>query len=101
MSSECSIHTILTIVRLENLEWELLLDTKEESGFLAKTKKFASGDDFDLAERSSALFRLTGGDQAQARVESWRKRPISLPEKVTAEEERAGARKQAAKPAEN
>ena len=86
---------------LENLEWELLLDTKEESGFLAKTKKFASGDDFDLAERSSALFRLTGGEQAQARVESWRKRPISLPEKVTAEEERAGARKQAAKPAEN
>ncbi|HJT80081.1 MAG TPA: glycogen debranching enzyme GlgX, partial [Chthoniobacterales bacterium] len=87
---------------LEHLEWELLLDTRAESGFLDDTQKFASGDDFDLAERSAALFRLTRGEQAQAREESWRKRPIGLPEKVTAEEERAGGKKRAkAKPAEN
>ena len=74
---------------LEHLEWELLLDTRDESGFLATTKKYASGDDFNLAERCTALFRLTGGEQAQARVESYRKRPVSLPREVSAEEERA------------
>ena len=77
----------------EHLEWELILDTRDEAGFLANTKKVASGDDFDLAERSTALFRLTAGEPAQARAESWRKRPIGLPEEITAEEERAGARK--------
>jgi glycogen operon protein len=86
---------------LEHLEWELILDTVDESGFLATTRKYASGDDFDLPERSAALFQLTGGDQALARSESWKKRPIVLPEEVTAEEERAGARKPHPKPAEN
>jgi glycogen operon protein len=79
---------------LEHLEWELILDTREENGFLTTTRKYASGDDFALAERSTALFRLTGGEQAQARVESYRKRPISLPREVTAEEERAGGKKE-------
>ena len=82
---------------LEHLEWQLILDTCEETGFLDKARKFASGDDFDLADRSAALFHLTRGEQAQARVESWRKRPVGLPEKITAEEERAGARKKSAK----
>jgi hypothetical protein len=77
----------------ENLEWELILDTRHENGFAAKSSKFASGDDFDLGERSTALLQLTGGEQAQAREESWRKRPIHLPEKVTAEQERAGTKK--------
>jgi isoamylase len=86
---------------LEHLEWELTLDTREETGFLSKTKKYASGDDFELGERSTALLQLTVGEQAQAREESWRKRPTTLPEEITAEEERAGARKRAAKAAEN
>jgi isoamylase len=78
---------------LEHVEWELILDTRQETGFLNQTKKHASGDDFDLGGRSAALFQLTGGEQAQAREESWRKRPVNLPEKVTAHEERAGAKK--------
>jgi isoamylase len=78
---------------LEHLEWDMILDTSDESGFTAANRKFASGDDFDLKERSTALLRLTAGEQAQARVESWKKRPVTLPEKVTAEEERAGAKK--------
>jgi glycogen operon protein len=82
----------------EHLEWELILDTREESGFLNQSRKLASGDDFDLGERSSALLRLTAGEQTAAREESWRKRPTALPEEITAEEERAGARKPA-KPA--
>ena len=73
----------------ENLEWELILDTSDENGFLKQTKRFASGDDFELVDRSTSLFRLTSGEQAQAREESWKKRPVSLPAKVSAEEERA------------
>ena len=86
---------------LEHLEWELILDTEEEKGFLPAAKKYASGDDFNLVDRSAALLRLTSGEQAQARVESYRKRPFTLPREVSAEEERAGGIKPAeAKPQE-
>ncbi|MEP6603005.1 MAG: glycogen debranching protein GlgX [Spartobacteria bacterium] len=74
---------------LENLEWELLLNTAEEDGFLSEPKKFSSGEDVDLAERSTYLLRLTSGEQARAREESPKKRPVSFAE-VSAEEERAG-----------
>jgi isoamylase len=73
----------------EHLEWELILDTNDEDGFLPKTKKFASGDDVDLRDRSTCLLKLVAGAQAQARQESWKKRPVGIPI-VTAEEERAG-----------
>ncbi len=76
---------------VENLEWELILDTNEEEGFLARPKKFASGDDVDLAERATCLLRLIGGTQAQARHESWKKRRYELPGAVSGEEERARA----------
>ncbi len=78
---------------LEKLEWELILDTGEEAGFLEKTKIFASGDDIDVVERSACLLRLAGGAQAQARQESWKKRQVGLPPALTAEEERAARRK--------
>jgi glycogen operon protein len=79
----------------EKLEWELLVDTTDENGFLKKPKMFASGDDFAVQDRSTCLFRLAGGTQAQARQESWKKRQISLPAAVTAEEERAARRREA------
>jgi isoamylase len=72
----------------EQVEWELFLDTTDEDGFLPATKKFASGDDFDLAERSACLFKHTGGLQPQARRESWKKRHVDLPPPVSAAEER-------------
>jgi glycogen operon protein len=78
---------------MEKLEWELMLDTSDERGFLEKTRAFASGDDFELQDRSSSLFRLSGGTQAQARQESWKKRRIELPTSPSAEEERAGKKK--------
>jgi glycogen operon protein len=77
----------------EHLEWELILDTTDENGFPVAAGKLASGDDLSLGERSAYLLRLTGGEQAQAREESWKKRPITLPEKVTAEEERGESKK--------
>src|ERR1700730_3178140 len=73
----------------EHLEWELILDTATEEGFLKKEAKFSSGDDVDLKGRSAALLRLTSGLPTQARHESWKKRPFESG-KATAEQERAG-----------
>jgi glycogen operon protein len=73
----------------EELEWELILDTANETGFLEKTKKFASGDDVDLADRSACLLKLSAGEPIRAREESWKKRHFEPPA-VSAEEERAG-----------
>ncbi len=78
---------------LEKLEWELIIATAEEEGFLEKTRKFASGDDVEVADRSACLLRLSGGVQAQARHESWKKRSVGLPAALTAEEERERIRK--------
>ncbi len=74
---------------LENLEWELILDTSDEAGFPKKTKKFASGDDVDVSDRSASLLKLAVGAEEKARQESWKKRQFSPPP-LTAEEERAG-----------
>ena len=72
----------------ENLEWQLILDTMDPNGFLAEPKKIASGDDVDLRGRACCLLQLVRGAQAQAREESWRKRPVQFPP-FSAEEERA------------
>ena len=74
----------------EHLQWELVLDTMEEEGFLREPKIFSSGDDVDLDGRAAYLLKLTHGLQPQARQESWRKRPFGLPEAMSADEERAG-----------
>ena len=73
----------------EHLGWELLLDTSKEEGFLREPRGFTSGDDVDLADRSACLLRLTSGEQAKAREESWKKRHFDFPA-TSAEEERAG-----------
>ena len=72
----------------ENLEWQLVLDTMDPNGFLAEPRKFASGDDVSLGGRACCLLQLVSGAQAQAREESWKKRPVEFPP-VSAEEERA------------
>jgi glycogen operon protein len=72
----------------ENLEWQLILDTTDPNGFLAEPRKFPSGDDVDLGGRTCCLLQLVSGAQAQAREESWKKRPVEFPP-VSAEEERA------------
>ncbi|PYK75704.1 MAG: glycogen debranching enzyme GlgX, partial [Verrucomicrobia bacterium] len=72
----------------ENLEWQLVLDTMDSNGFLAEPRKFPSGDDVALGGRACCLLQLVSGAQAQAREESWKKRPVEFPP-VSAEEERA------------
>jgi glycogen operon protein len=72
----------------ENLEWQLILNTTEPTGFLTEPRKFASGDDVDLGGRACCLLQLVSGTQAQAREESWKKRAVEFPA-ISAEEERA------------
>jgi glycogen operon protein len=72
----------------ENIEWQLILDTVNQKGFLTEPKEFASGDDVDLGGRACCLLQLVKGAQAQAREESWKKRPVEFPP-LSAEEERA------------
>jgi len=75
----------------ENLEWQLILDTMDPNGFLAEPRKFPSGDDVDMGGRACCLLQLVKGAQAQAREESWKKRPVEFPP-LSAEEERARPR---------
>ena len=77
----------------EHLGWELILDTANEEGFLREPRGFASGDDVDLTDRSAFLLRLTSGEAAKAREESWKKRHFEFPP-VSAEEERAGGKQE-------
>ena len=64
----------------EHLEWQLILDTADEDGFLARSRRiFASGDDLGVDDRGAMLLKLVGGAQAQARKESWKKRQIEIP----------------------
>ena len=75
----------------EHLEWMLLLDTREEHGFLPKPKKFASGDDLEVIGRGTKLLKLVSGAQAQARHESWKKRQVQLPHELKTDATRAQA----------
>jgi len=70
----------------ESLGWELILDTKQEEGFLREKKGFASGDDVDLGDRSACLLQLASGEAAKARAESWRKRHFEFRATSAAEE---------------
>jgi glycogen operon protein len=72
----------------EHLEWEQILDTTNEDGFLKDPKKFSSGDDVDFGGRAACLFKLSRGEQPRARQESWKKRAVAVPPAVSAEEER-------------
>ena len=45
----------------ENIEWQLLIDTATESGFLAEPKSFASGDELPVIDRGVCLLKLSAG----------------------------------------
>jgi len=63
----------------EQIEWQLLIDTATESGFLAEPKSFASGDELPVIDRGACLLKLSVGAEAQARQESFRKRHFDFP----------------------
>jgi isoamylase len=64
-----------------DLEWQLILDTSQDRGFLDQPKAFASGEDVLMPDRSAFLLRLARGAQEQARQESYKKRHFPLPQK--------------------
>ncbi len=64
-----------------DLEWQLILDTNNDRGFLDEPKPFASGDDVPVTDRAVCLLKLTRGAQEQARQESFKKRHFTLPQK--------------------
>jgi len=63
---------------MEEVKWELLLDTRFEDGFTTP-ESHSAGEEFPLAARSLALFRLATGEHSHARTESWKKRAIKPP----------------------
>src|SRR5438477_3027101 len=71
----------------EGVEWQLLIDTATEPGFFAEPKCFGAGDELRVTDRGACLLKLVGGTQAQARQESFRKRPFDFPQGGAAPEE--------------
>jgi glycogen operon protein len=71
----------------EGVEWELLIDTATEQGFFAEPQRFSAGDELPVIDRGACLLKLCGGTQAQARQESFRKRPFDFPQGGVAPEE--------------
>ena len=65
-----------------DLEWQLILDTSNDRGFLDQPKPFASGEDVLVIDRAVCLLQLTRGAQEQARQESFKKRHFSFPQKI-------------------
>ena len=63
----------------EDLEWQLILDTATDEGFLPESKRFASGDDVPVLDRGVCLLKLISGTHAQARQESYKKRRFDMP----------------------
>ncbi|MDP9291125.1 MAG: glycogen debranching enzyme GlgX, partial [Verrucomicrobiota bacterium] len=58
----------------EEVRWELIVCTENESGFLETPKLYSAADELPLIDRSSCLLRLGVGSQVSARSESWKKR---------------------------
>ena len=63
----------------EHIQWQLILDTADEHGFLTEPRNFDSGDDVEVAGRGAKLLKLATGSQAKARYESWKKRHVEVP----------------------
>jgi glycogen operon protein len=78
----------------EQLDWELILDTMQDQGFLKKPKKCSSGDDVEVGARAACLLKLVRGAQERARHESWKKRHIELPRAATTPAEPQKTKKQ-------
>jgi glycogen operon protein len=57
----------------QDINWELIINTKLESGFVEPPTTHSSGDELEMAPRSMAVLRLVKGSQEDARNVSWRR----------------------------
>src|SRR5215831_3734274 len=71
----------------EGVEWQLLIDTATEPAFFGGSKRLGAGEELPVIDRGACLLKLCGGTQAQARQESFRKRPFDFPQGGAATEE--------------
>lgn len=62
-----------TLPGVEDVGWELILNTGEEDGFLARPQRLRHEEELTLMERSLCLLRLESGSQAHARTGSARR----------------------------
>ncbi len=63
----------------KDVDWQMLIDTKLEEGFLEIATTHASGDEIELEQRSMCVLRLSRGSQEQARAASWNHRQRPTP----------------------
>ena len=67
----------------QEVSWEMIVNTHEESGFLTQPTTHSSGDELDLCARSMCVLRLSKGSEEHARAASWkrsqRRRPAGPP----------------------
>jgi glycogen operon protein len=63
-----------------DVRWELLLDTREETGFLPTPASHEAGAEVSLEGRSLCLFRLAAGTPDAARSAAWKPREHKGPE---------------------
>ena len=62
------------VAGVAGVQWERIIDTADESGFLASTSTQAGGSEVELTPRSLAVFKLTAGSQEHARTSAWKPR---------------------------
>jgi glycogen operon protein len=63
----------------QDVNWELLINTETEAGFLDQPASMASGDELDVCERSFCLLRLVKGTQSDAYSVSWKRQQKNQP----------------------
>jgi glycogen operon protein len=64
----------------QDVRWERLIDTREETGFLDTPTPHAAGDEFEVDGRSMCVLRLALGTSEAARSAAWKPREHLGPE---------------------
>jgi hypothetical protein len=64
----------------QDVRWERLIDTREETGFLDMPTPHAAGDEFEVDGRSMCVLRLALGTSEAARSAAWKPREHLGPE---------------------
>lgn len=60
-----------TLPGKEEVEWELILDSRLDDGFAEKGCILKAGDEYELLDRSVVLWKLHTGSGASARISPW------------------------------
>ena len=72
------------VAGVAGVQWERIIDTADEAGFLATASTHDGGSAVELTPRSLAVFKLAAGSQEHARTSAWKppmpkRKPAPLP----------------------